>query len=201
MIDKSENITSELDTLKNRANLMGIKFSPNIGIEALKARIEKTVNNEDNSIEETSDKGPKLQKDSKEKKSDIVTLSPTEFKEQEFNKRRKECNRLIRCNITCLDSNKKNFRGEIISVGSSKLGTFKKYVPYNTGEPYHLPQILFDELKARKHTTFVTIPGRNGKPPRKEVRMVNSYAIEELPPISKEELKELSKQQAMKEGN
>lgn len=110
-----------------------------------------------------------------------------------------EVGKLIRCRIQCLNPAKKEWPGEIFSVGSAKLGTFKKYVPFNSPEPYHIPKIIYDMLLEKKCTVFYTETDNRGNKTRKG-RLVNEFAIEVLPPLTREELSDLARRQAMAAG-
>ena len=112
---------------------------------------------------------------------------------------RQDAARLIRCRITCMNPAKKDWPGEIFSVGSAKLGTFKKFVPFNSPEPYHIPKIIYDMMVDKKCTVFYTEQDKRGNKIRKG-RLVNEFAIEVLPPLTKEELSDLARQQALKAG-
>lgn len=112
---------------------------------------------------------------------------------------RKDAARLIRCRIQCMNPAKKDWPGEIFSVGSAKLGTFKKFVPFNSPEPYHLPKIIYDMLVEKKCTVFYTERDARGNKIRKG-RLVNEFAIEVLPPLTREELSELARRQALQAG-
>jgi hypothetical protein len=108
----------------------------------------------------------------------------------------KEAQRLIRCRITCMNPNKRNWTGEIFSVGSAKIGTTKKFIPYNSPEPYHLPRILFDELKERKCRIGYIEKLPNGKEVNR-YKLINEFAIEVLSPLTPEEVKEMARKQAL----
>jgi len=112
--------------------------------------------------------------------------------------KRKECGRLIRCRIQSMDPQKKEWPGEIVSVGSAKLGTFKKYIPFNSAEPYHIPKIIYDMLIEKQCTIFHTVTDRGNK--IRKGRLVNAYAIEVLDPLTSDELSELARTQALQAG-
>jgi hypothetical protein len=112
---------------------------------------------------------------------------------------RRECSRLIRCRIQCMDPQKKEWPGEIVSVGSAKLGVFKKYIPFNSPEPYHIPKIIYDMLTEKQCTVFYTATDERGNKIRKG-RLVNAYAIEVLDDLTPDELSELARTQALKAG-
>lgn len=137
-----------------------------------------------------------------QKDADYVPLTEAEYKAkypEKATSKRKECNRLIRCRIQNMNPAKKEWPGEIISVGSAKLGTWKKYVPFNSAEPYHIPKIIFDELVQKKCTIFHTEKDERGNNVRKG-RLVNEYALEVLPNLTKEELSDLGRQQSLQAG-
>jgi hypothetical protein len=122
-----------------------------------------------------------------------------EYNNRLFNERKQEAGVLIRCRITCMNPNKKAWTGEIISVGSAKLGTFKKFIPFNSDQPYHVPSIIFNELKNRKCAVRSTRKGRNGEDIT-TTKLINEFALEVLPPLTDAELKDLQHQQAMANG-
>jgi len=103
--------------------------------------------------------------------------------------------RLRRIRLQCMNPMKREWNGEIISTGSAKLGTFKKFIPFN-GEPYHVPQIIYDMLKERQCSIFHTVKDERGTDIRRS-KLINEFAIEDLPPLTAKELEELKDQQAL----
>jgi len=126
----------------------------------------------------------------------IVPLSQKQWDEQEIRRKRKEAGRLIRVRIQNMNPLKKDWDGEIISVGSSKMGTHKKFIPFGTGEPYHIPYIMYEELKEKKCGQFVNARDEQGRKIRKS-KLIREYAIEVLDPLTKEEIKDIAHQQAI----
>lgn len=172
----TENAQNELALLKERADMMGIKYSPNIGIETLKERINAVLSSPKASL-----KGKTINETIRDYHARL----------------RREANRLVRIRLTCMDPAKKNWPGEIITVANGVVGTVKKYIPYqNNEEGYHVPQIIFDFLKDRKYQAFRTVTGPKGRP-IKQGYLANAYAIEELPPLTPQELKDLAQRQAL----
>jgi hypothetical protein len=94
---------------------------------------------------------------------------------------------------------KKEWDGEIISVGSAKIGTFKKFVKFNTEEGWHIPNIIYEYIKERKCSIFFTEKNHIGQKVRK-AKLVNEFNLEVLPPLTKDELKSLAQRQAMEAG-
>jgi hypothetical protein len=91
---------------------------------------------------------------------------------------------------------KKEWPGEMFSAGSAKLGTFKKYVPFD-GNPYHIPQIIYDMIQERKCSTFYTERDERGREKRVS-RLIKEFAIEDLAPLTSQELEDLAKVQALR---
>lgn len=181
--------SSELETLKQRANLMGITYHPNIGLEKLKEKVNNALS------------GGQEAKDIKNLSTGKSNyLDYDDFRKKKAEDRKREAGKLVRCRITCMNPNKKEWEGEIISVGSAKLGTFKKYIPFNTDEDgWHIPKIMYDFLKERKCTMFHTVKDARGQKIRKS-RLVPEFSIETLPPLTKAQLKDLEKKQALENG-
>jgi hypothetical protein len=128
----------------------------------------------------------------------VVPMTEKQYLAEKRREDRRKVSSLIHCKITCLNPDKRNWNGEFISVGSAKLGTWKKYVPFD-GRPYHLPKIIYDMLKEKKCTLMqngVDSRGRKAKIPTQ----INEFNIEVLPPLSKEELDELRVHQARAEN-
>lgn len=176
-------VPDELTTLKARATQMGIYFHPSIGVEKLKEKINGKLSPSTESSE------PK-----KVAANTRTYLTDAEYKKSQVIRRKRDASKLVRCRITCMNPAKKEWEGEIISVGSAKLGTFKKYVLFN--EVYHIPHIIYEAMKDRKFSHFSTVKNHLGVKVRKS-KLVNEFNIEILPPLTKEELKDLAQQQAM----
>lgn len=164
---------TELDLLKQRADLMGIKYKGNIGVDALKAKIESA--------------GVKK------------PAEPEEGEESELAMRQriqKEQMALIRCRIYNLNPSKVDLPGEFITVANRYLGTVRKFIPFGeaTEQGYHIPKVLFDDLRSRQFQQI------NTKKVRGQVvqntRMVPEYNLTVLPPLEKEELEDLAVRQA-----
>lgn len=179
----------ELAALKARADMMGIKYHPSTGVDKLKAKIELQLAGikEEPKSTATKSKNPK----------DYMTHK--EYVDFEFKRRKATASKLVRVRVTCMNPAKKEWDGEIISVGSSKIGTFKKFVKFNTEDGWHIPHIIYEYLKERKCSVFFTEKDHLGQKVRKS-KLVNEFNIEVLPSLTKDELKSLAQRQAMEAG-
>lgn len=106
--------------------------------------------------------------------------------------------RLIRCRIVNNNPSNSQLPGRIYSVGNAKLGMITKYIPFHEPfcESYHIPYILFKALQRRKFTSITTTKNSKGEEIN-IVKEVPEFTLVELPPLTKEELADLAKQQAL----
>ena len=175
-------VQDELDALKARANLLGVKFHPSISLEKLREKVNAAV---------TSDGAATSEEEAKD---------PAEPKQETIGEKRKrlktEALKLVRIRLTCLNPAKKEWEGEIITVGNSLIGTVKKFVPFNADDGWHVPHVIYQQLQERQCQVFYTATDARGNKVRKG-KLIKEFAIEVLPPLTKEELDELARRQAM----
>lgn len=175
----------ELTALKQRADLLGISYHPSIGLDKLRAKVNAAVEGET-----PPDEVP----DEDEVKEAEV---PKETEAAKRLRLRNEAAKLIRIRLTCLNPAKKEWDGEIITAGNSAVGTYKKFVPFQgADEGWHVPYIIYQQLLHRECQIFVTTKDARGNKVRTG-RMIREFAIEVLPNLTEEELKDLAQRQAM----
>ena len=175
-------IPDELTTLKARAEQLGVSFHPSIKLEKLRDKINA-----------------KLEGDAEEEAEEVVVAAgvPKSETQSELRlRKRKEASELVRIRVTCMNPAKKEWDGEIITTGNSAVGTFKKYVPYNNEDGWHVPRIIYNQLLERKCQIFVTDKDGRGNKVRKG-KMIREFAIEVLPQLTAAELRDLAQRQAM----
>ena len=178
----------ELTLLKSRAKTMGISFHPSIGVDALKGKIEAALTEQQNTVKEDALEKTKVNAE--------VVVEGTESVGQFRARMRKEASALIRCNITCMNPAKREWDGDIFTVSNAVVGTFRKFVQFNTSDGYHVPSIILKQIKAAQCQVFKTaIDERTGEKSREGV-LIKEYAVELLPPLTQKELDELAKIQA-----
>lgn len=103
----------------------------------------------------------------------------------------REAMKLVRCIITPMDNQLKEHQGQIFTIGNSIIPMTAKFVLFD--EIYHLPKIMVDHIKEQQMQYFVN-EKRNGKTVRVS-RMRKAYSVQELEPLTKEELAELARSQ------
>lgn len=182
---------TELDMLKQRAKLMGITFSNNIGVEALKAKIEEhkaaaTAKTQASDLTSTET----VTNDAQDSKA---VETPKAKKLSLRAHLQKEKMKLVRLRITNLDPKKKDLPGEILTVANEYLGTVRKFVPFGeqTDNGYHVPYCLYEMMRDRKFLSIKTRKGSKGQT-IVEQQMAREFALEVLPPLTEAELARLS---------
>ena len=206
---------NELDVLKQRARMMGVEFSNNIGVETLRERIRAKAEEQSNataalapalfdpalipaatqqaSFQADTSGGPALGFEPKPAKP----LTLRQYLQREHMK-------LIRVRITNLDPKKKNLPGEVFTVANEFLGTVRKYIPYGevSDDGYHVPYCIYRELESRRFLDIRTYKERaNNNKIRVEQRWAKEFAIEVLPHLTPTELKQLAVAQMAEVGD
>jgi hypothetical protein len=191
-VQNTQNQPSELELLKSRAKMMGISFSGNIGLEALKVKVAAKMAGEPvppdasdaavNALEVSAPAGP-------------VTAKP-ETKQELMTRLRNECMALVRVRITNMDPKKKDLPGEIFTVGNKYIGTIRKFIPYGevTEAGYHIPKILYDELNSRRFLNIRT--SKKAGQIHVEHGWAKEFSLEVLEPLTKQDLARLAAAQA-----
>lgn len=180
MSDQNDNldlVQEELPALKARADVLGVKYHPNISAEKLRERINEH-----------------LEAPEEEEKPAKTETTGTESAAQKRARLRKEALALIRIRVTCMNPHKSEWEGEIFTAGNSLVGTHKKYVPFNATDGWHVPRIIYHMIRDRKCQVFYNerVNGRNVR----KGKLINEFAIEVLPPLTQAEIDELARRQA-----
>jgi hypothetical protein len=173
----------EMTILKQRAQLMGVQFSNNIGLETLRERIRAKME----AIDQIEN--PK-----------VPDVGETSIQPQAMTLReqlRRDELKLIRLRITNLDPNKKDLHGEIFTLANEYLGTVAKYIPYGevTDQGYHVPYCIYRQLEQRKFLNIRVKKASNGQT-KVESGWVKEFSLDVLPPLTPAELAKLANAQA-----
>jgi len=207
---------TELDLLKQRAKIMGVQHSPNIGLDTLKAKIEAKIAEDTPDLDPIVDatqatvsaSAPVKAKTNTVTPAAAIAMSDDEVRALPDIKRKQairhrihaEEMKLIRCQIYNNNPHKADLQGEIISVGNKYLGNVRKFIPFGeaTEVGYHIPNILYKNLKRRKYQQVKAKKNNDGT---EEVvtRMVPEYTVVVLDPLTPAELKELALKQSAAE--
>lgn len=190
---------NELDTLKARADQMGITYKNNIGIEALKAKINAKLDDKEDTTDEEGN--PLTSAPAAAPQETPAKKSKHELENEIRQQQQAEMMAMKRVRITCLNPAKRELKGEIITVANRYLGTVRKFIPFGeaTDNGFHVPQVLLQELQSRKFNSVSTKPGQNGQVLPVQ-RLVNEFSIEELEPLTEKELAKLAATQMAAAG-
>lgn len=182
MSDDNEEVLvqDELTLLKERATLLGVSFHPSIGLEKLREKVNAAATAET----PTTSAAPKP--------VEVVEETPG----QKRVRLKQEAMRLVRIRITCMNPAKAEWDGEIITVGNSAVGAVKKYIPFNAEDGWHVPHIMYEQLKDRQCQVFTSVRDARGNNVRKG-KMIREFAIEVLPQLTAAEIAELAQRQAI----
>ena len=182
LVDEQEPEIDQLAVVKARAQRLGIKFHPSIGLDALRSKIAEAL--------ATSDELPSAVAETKAAPADKETRAEARAR------LRKEAGKLVRIRLTCMNPSKKDWLGEVFTVSNSVVGTYRKMVPFNNDEGWHVPQFILNMIKERKFQTFYSVKGPRGVTIRKG-KLVPEFAVEIMSPLTSAELAELARRQAM----
>ena len=178
----------ERDMLMKRAQTLGLKVSGNIGLDTLRQRISDHLNDI-----------PQKKDDEDEDDKPVAKAAAVETYSQKLKRMKDEHTALIRVRITCMNPHKSEWTGEIFTVANKYLGTIKKFIPFGeaTDKGYHIPKILYEEMKRRKYQAIRTVrrDGIDVIVPE-SIREVPEFSIEVLPPLTPKELDDLRISQA-----
>ena len=168
MSDTIENSVSELDILKQQADTLGIKYSPNIGVETLKNKISAVI---EAPVEEKTE------------------TQKVDARQELWN----DAMRLVRLEIHNVNPAKSSLKGEFYTVANKIIGKVTKFVPYgDAGKSYHVPNCIYQVLEERKYLAF---RDDSSAPNGKKTELIPEFNNKVLPPLTQEELEELKKAQ------
>ena len=184
-IDNDENLVDlevpdELTSLKARADLLGVKYHPSISLDKLRDKVNASVT--------VTEVVAPVETAIAEATEETVT--------QRRLRKRKEANELLRIRVVCMNPAKKEWEGELFTAGNSLVGSFTKFVPFDTEDGWHVPRIIYEQIAQRQCQLFTTIRDARGNSSRKG-KLIREFSIEVMPQLTEKELTELARRQAM----
>lgn len=189
-----QELPSSLELLKTKANSLGITYHPNIGEAKLLERVREAQNpkpKEASAPAITKEVIPEVVQT-----VNPVKWDPQETKEEKAGRLRKEARRLIRVIVTCMNPNKKSMSGDYYTLSNAVVGTIKKFVQFDAPDGWHVESMIVNHLKTNRCQIFV--PGKNKAGKKIMIpKLINEYAVVELPPLDATALKELAERQAL----
>lgn len=171
------------ELLKEKADLLGVEYKPNISDAKLLELIEDKMKPTSVEVEK-----PKA----KAERTDEEVVQDT------IAEQRKAMTKLRRVIISCNDPQMKEYESTpFYSISNSVITLPKITVPLNV--EWHIPQAYYDLLKDM--TCGIPVKGKDGKGRTVTVRKeIKKYNIQDLPDLTPEELQELKQMQIMRDG-
>ncbi len=168
MATYTEDEKKELESLRKKADLMGITYSGNTSLEKLRDKVTEAQG----------------------------TVEQNEKAENAYQRLYDEKMKLIRCQVQCLDPQYKNSGGAFFSLSNAVLGSHKWFVYFNA--PIHITKWLYDYLKECTYVDRSERGrrGEDGLTHTKTVNTERlSYSVIDLPELTQAELKKLADEQ------
>jgi hypothetical protein len=191
--------------VRQQADEIGVKWHHKHKIETIQKNINSFLESSNPTLETVLEMPskeqpvrPRTPQEERWLATQIIPVTEANYKAEQRRLDKRKCAQLVHCKIHCNNPDKRNWNGEFISVGSAKLGTFKKYVPFD-GKPYHLPKIIYDMLVEKKCT--IMQKGTDDRGVKATIpSQIKEFNIEVLEPLTLEELDDLRVQQALAKG-
>lgn len=200
--EPEELVEDPLEALKLQAKQLGLTYHPSIGVDALRAKIANFLSDDPQDDDDTAtvvSTIPSATDLAKDAGPEFTVAAHQETKGEKQQRLRRESLKLVRVIVTCMNPAKREWEGEIFSIGNNVIGTHKKFVPFNIDVGYHVPNIIFQHMKERECLIFYE--GRDAQGNRARMhKKIKEFAIEVLPDLTTEELKSLAQRQAMANG-
>lgn len=180
---------SRLESLKAKADKLGIKYKSNISETALAKKIDSVLSDESTAKDESDEVDESEQDDEEEEEA-------PKPKKLDKASERKRSQKLVRVIVRPLDPRRTQLDGELVMSGNSAIGTTGKFVPFNVEAGFHIPEIIYNTLKDRTFTEFYTVQDKDGNEHTKS-RQKKAFIIEVLDPLTEAEIQEIKiRQQA-----
>lgn len=177
----------EKEVLKEEATELGITFSGNIGTETLRKKIADHLE----ALASSGSTKPKAEEKSK--------AAPVLSKSAQRKALRRKFMRLRRIRISCMNPRKNEWPGQIFTFSNGVTGTIREMVPFDTD--WHVPQVIYDMIKDKTYQTFYTVRDPKSGIESRRGKISKEFTIALLDDLTKEELADLAKTQAMSKSN
>lgn len=215
---------TELEQLKERATLMGIKFHPNSKEDSLRSKIQAVLDGgsaEEESDEEQEEEDTSNDDDANDPADNGTAANSSmpnlntppvpqpkaapaakfvpETKEQKAYRLRLAGTKLVRVIVHCNNPMKKDWQGEQFTVSNRNLGTLNRFVPFEV--EWHVEAAILEMMKDRQYLGFNARKVGPMKLEVKEPKFVKEFNIEILEPLTQKELAKLVVKQALQGGD
>jgi hypothetical protein len=242
--DTAPQAPTELQVLKQRADLLNITYSNNIGVDALRKKIEAKMEGEPE-VDENDDEpeivetpaalevqpeplpvmpepvaapvaqvvetpvaaapvapAPVAPAPAPEPVAAPAAPAPklTAIQQKALVRQQmiKDATRLVRIRITCMNPEKADLHGELITVANKFIGTVRRFVPFGeaTEDGWHVEHVLYEQLRDRRFLNKRTVKDKRTGVNTPKTSWAKEFAIEILDPLTPVELERLRLAQA-----
>lgn len=184
--------TTELESLKKRADKMNISYHPSIGVESLKAKVNAVLNDLPIPDEVEAVAAPVRAGQA----VDASKYIATETRQEMRIRLRREANRLVRVIVNNRNPAMKDYKGDVYTVSNSIVGDIRKYVQYDSEDGYHVPYIIYQHLLEKEYQIFIEGKDAKGRP-KVTTKNVKELHVILLDPLTEQEMKDLGQRQAL----
>ena len=183
--------TALLNQMKVQADLLGVTYAANIGLETLSERVRAYKEAAGQiAVEEATAPVPD--------NSAILSTSaglavPADIEAQYAIFHAKQ---IVRVSITCVNPAKSELESDLYTIFSSSIGRVSQVIPYQAPNGHHMPRCLVDFLRAKTFTSFKPSnikAGENGCD--REHFDTPEFIIRDLPPLTAEEYNRIVQRQ------
>lgn len=130
---------------------------------------------------------------------DLINMDPTKIEDPALRRRavRARALRLIRVKVTNLNPGDAPLSAMIITANNKYTGKVSRLVPFgdNDGNGWHVEKILLDHMRQMKFPLRKEKKGNRTGVKQYTTIMSPKFSIEELPPLTPEQIKELAARQ------
>lgn len=199
-LDKPLSDEEKLAGIKAKADSLGIRYHPKIKAPKLLAKIEEHNKKLEAENRKARRNEPQMELESAQLQLAKASIQNTNTTGNEsLREKRKKQLELVRVRVNPLNTHMSGLKGQYFTVCNGLVGRVTKYIPFNSPYGWHIPRILLDELESKKYQVFREFKDPNGRT-RIKNELAKAYAIEILPPLTPEELKEIRANIARTEG-
>lgn len=175
--------TNSRDYWKEQADKLALSYPSNIPTEKLITLVKTTIQTRAEAQKNNATNG--LNKSVGKLALEVQSMQDTAMS-------------LVRFKLTVLDPNKRSLTGMFVSAGNDNIAPVKRMIPFNV-PVWHAERIIVEHLKNVKYTALQSKYNPNLRSSFDDPssrKLMPSFLIEELPPLTPEELADLQKLQA-----
>lgn len=197
---------TELESLIERAELLGLKYDKRWGVEKMRELVNAAVNADANQLPDLKAVAEAAVTTNTEVSAELLAqavaaqpvVPKTETLSEKRYRLRQEANKLVRVHIMNMNPARKEWESDTYTVGNAYIGTISRTVPFNVD--WHVEQALLNVLQERECTVFTQKKNPNTGAMETKMRKIKELHIAILPPLTETEIKSLAQRQAMAAG-